>query len=210
MKKSTVYVKNYSLIYENNEYTFEEILEKNIIFKYIKIVILEEMLYIKSFPIKLKINDLEKYIFNKITDIFPENGEILYDYEKNYNKDYIYIYSIKGREKIERLCRESTLLEIVPIQFVIREYLNKVLNTKKEDYMVVTQLYNKYYFIECNNGVFVDNYVTSNHIELHEYLKQKNIKGKIFVDKDCNFDEYYLNKVEIIKMNIVGLINEKV
>ena len=167
------------------------------------------MLYIKSFPIKLKNSDLEKYIFNKITDIFPENGEILYDYEKNYNKDYIYIYSIKGREKIERLCRESTLLEITPIQFIIREYLNKILNTKKEDYRVVTHLYNKYYFIECNNGVFVDNYITNNYIELQEYLKHKNIKGKIFADKDCYLDEYFLDKVEIIKMNIVGSINEK-
>ena len=207
MKKSVIFMKNHSLIYDNKEYALDEIMEGHMISKYLKIIILEEMLYIKTISLKSKIKNLEEYISNKITEIFPENNEILYDYEKNYNKNFVHIYSIKGRDKMEKLCRECVGLEIIPMQFVIRDSLKKILDIKKESYMAFTKFDDRYYFIECSNGAFVDNYVADECMKVQKYLKNKNLYGKLFIDKKCYLDEYFLNKAEIIQMDFVGLLN---
>lgn len=210
MKKSIVYVKKFSFIYENNEYTFDDVLNKHMIFKYLKIVILEEILYIKNSSIKSKINDFEKYALHKIKDIFPENNEILYDYERSYNNDSIYIYSIKGREKIEFLCKDAISLQIIPVQFIIRDFINKKFCSRKENYMAAVKLYGRYYFIECSNGVFIDNYITDNFTNMNQYLKCKKLQGKMYIDMDLCFDEYLHDRLDIIKIDIARLINEKI
>ena len=210
MKKSVVYVKDFSFIYENNEYTFDEILKKHMVFKNLKIIILEEMLYIKSFFIESKIKDIEGYVLNKIEEIFPENDEILYSYESSQKKDSIYIYSIKGREKVERLCEKATSLQVIPIQFMIRDCINKKINSKKERFIAIAELYDRFYFIESDNGVFIDNYISDSITDFQEYLKEKDFNGKIYLDEKLNFDEYMQGKTEIIKIDIARLVNEKV
>ncbi|MGN0143927.1 MAG: hypothetical protein ACI398_03020 [Clostridium sp.] len=210
MKKSVVYLKNFSFIYENNEYTFDDVLKKQMIFKNLKIIILEEMLYIKSFLIESKINNLEDYVLNKISEIFPENNEILYDYERTRDKNSIYVYSIKGREKIESLCEKSISLQVIPVQFIIRDYINKKLYGIKEKYIAIAKIYDRYYFIEYDNGVFVDNYISENITDLQEYLRSKDFNGKIYMDEKIYLDEYMNKKLKIIKIDIARLINEKV
>lgn len=210
MKKSVIYVKDFSFIYENNEYTFDEILKKHMFFKNLKIIILEEMLYIKSFFIESKMKDIEGYVLNKIEEIFPQNDEILYSYESSPKKDSIYIYSIKGREKVERLCEKATSLQVIPIQFMLRDCINKKTNSKKEGFIAIAELYDRFYFIESENGVFIDNYISDSIIDFQEYLKEKVIHRKIYMDEKLNIDEYIQGKTEIIKIDIARLVNEKV
>lgn len=208
LKKDIVFMKENSFVYNNNEYVFDEILEKHMLFKKLEVIILEEMLYIKNIPVKFHFVNLEKYILDKIRYIFPQNGEILYDYERDNNKNLIYIYSVKGKDKVEKLSHESTFLEVIPIQFIMRKILNKILRNKNESFMALMQFDNNYYFIKCRSGVFVDNYVSENIMKIYDYFNEKNLEGKIIVDKVCSYDEYCLSKLEIIKMDIVGLIYE--
>ncbi|WP_455797760.1 hypothetical protein [Clostridium butyricum] len=99
MKKDIVFIKDNSFVYKDNEYGFYELLDKNMKFKNLKAVVLGEELYIKSILIKSKYFELEKYIANEIKNIFSQNGEILYDYEKSENTNSVYIYSIRERKK---------------------------------------------------------------------------------------------------------------
>ena len=104
MKKTTIIMKPYSFIYSGNEYDFYGLNEVvNFQNTHLKIIILEEQLYIKIFKIKRDINKISSFIQDKINNIFPQNGEILYDYEKLNSEGVISIYSIKGKKKIEKL-----------------------------------------------------------------------------------------------------------
>ena len=208
MKEGVVFVKENSFIYKDSEYIYDEISEKNMIFKRLKAVILEEMLYIKTIQLLLHGGSMEKYITDKIIEIFPQNGEILYDYEKQLNCNLVYVYSVKGKQRVEKLCSQSKYLEVIPIQFIIRKALKKVLNNKTEAYMAVAMFENSYYFIECSNGVFVDNLASKSVEEIYKHINGKCSEGKIFIDESCFINEYSLKKMEIIKMDIVGLINE--
>ena len=61
MKEGVVFVKENSFIYKDSAYLYDEISEKNMIFKRLKAVILEEKLYIKREPEQYqKINPLLK------------------------------------------------------------------------------------------------------------------------------------------------------
>ncbi|MDU4752292.1 MAG: hypothetical protein E6X86_14850, partial [Clostridium butyricum] len=135
MKKDIVFIKDNSFVYKDNEYGFYEFLDKNMKFKNLKAVVLGEELYIKNILIKSKYFELEKYIANEIKNIFSQNGEILYDYEKSKNKNSVYIYSIRGKEKVEKLCSRTVFLEVTPLQFIIRKTLKNILKNKCKDYM---------------------------------------------------------------------------
>ncbi len=208
MRERIVFVKENSFIYKNSEYIYDEISENNMIFKRLKAVILEEVLYIKTIQILLHIGSMEKYIKDKIIEIFPQSGEVLYDYEKKSNCNLVYVYSVKGKQRVEKLCSESKYLEVIPVQFIIRKALIKALHNKNEAYMAVAIFENRYYFIQCSNGVFVDNLVSTSLEEIYEHINEKCWKGKVFMDQSCHINEYSLENMEIIKMDIVGLINE--
>ncbi|WP_294156658.1 hypothetical protein [uncultured Clostridium sp.] len=204
MKSDIVFIKDSSFYYKDNEYDFYEILEKNMSFKKLKIIILEEELYIKEVEIKSHFGDLEKNILKKIEEIFPKNDQILYHYEKCKNKKSIYIYSVKGREKVEKLCCECEVLTVVPIQFIMR----KILNKKYAEFKALAEYDSKYYYINCSEDVFIDNYTADNIEEVYDYFNKKNLIGKIIVDEKCSCDEYYLKNLEIIKLNFLRLIYE--
>lgn len=208
MKKDIVFIKDNSFVYKDNEYGFYEFLDKNMKFKNLKAVVLGEELYIKNILIKSKYFELEKYIANEIKNIFSQNGEILYDYEKSKNKNSVYIYSIRGKEKVEKLCSRTVFLEVTPLQFIIRKTLKNIFKNKCKDYMSLIKFDNKYYFIKCSNDVFIDNYVSKDLEKVCQYIDSKYEKEIIIIDNKCFLDEYSLEKLEIIKKDIVGAINE--
>lgn len=210
MKKNIIFLKECSFNYENCEYGFDEIKEKSMFFKNLKVIILEESIYIKSVPIKYRFVNFEKYIEKKIVNILPQDGRILYDYEESHDKKFVYIYVVRGKDKIEKLCSESRFLEVLPIQFVIKSILDIQLRKKYKNIMALMQWEKTYYFIKCSNGVLTDNYVSEDISKIYEYLNERNFEGEIVVDKKCSCDEYYLRKLEIIKKDIVELIYEKI
>ena len=106
MKKSIVIIKKNLFIYNGEEYDFDKVNEMNNLLKSnLKIIILEEELYVKQFTSKIKRNKIYEFIDYKINNDFPQNGDILYDFEKNNN--IIAIYYIKGAKRIEKIIRNS-------------------------------------------------------------------------------------------------------
>ena len=209
MKKDIIFLKEFSFNYVNDEYGFDEIEKRYMFFKNLKVIILEESIYIKAIPLQYRFGNLEKYIENKIVEIFPQDGKILYDYEKSNEKNCVYIYAIRGKDKIEKLCSESVSLEVLPIQFIIKDILNIILRKKEIDVMALVKLDDIYYFIKCSNGLLIDNYVSEDILKIYDYLDEKNFQGKIIVDKKCSVDEYFLRNLEIIEKDILELIYEK-
>lgn len=209
MKKNIVFVKNNSFIYKDIEYGFYELAERNMKFRNLKVVILEEELYIKSVLIKSRFFKLERCISDEIKNVLSQSREILYDYEKNNKEKSVYIYSIRGKENVEKLCSQSNSLEVIPIQFIIRKALKNVLKKYKfKDYMSLIKLHNKYYFIRCVSELFDDNYVSENLENICNYINSKYEKEIIIIDNNCYINEYYFEKMEIIKKDIMGAINE--
>lgn len=209
MKKNIVFVKNNSFIYKDIEYGFYELAERNMKFRNLKVVILEEELYIKSVLIKSRCFKLERCISDEIKNVLSQSREILYDYEKNNKEKSVYIYSIRGKENVEKLCSQSVSLEVIPIQFVIRKALKSILKKNKlKDYMSIVKLHNKYYFIRCINDIFNDNYVSENLEKICDHINSKYKKETVIIDYNCYVNEYYLKEMEIIKKDIMGAINE--
>ena len=126
MRKVKILVKQNSYLYKNDEYDFYKLSDTiNLYNSKMKIIILEEPLYIKIFKINKNIRKISEFIQEKIENIFPQNGDILYDYEKLNSEGVVSIYSIKGKKKIEKLISNAKDIQVIPIQFFMREVMMK-------------------------------------------------------------------------------------
>ena len=110
MNKSVVIVKKNFFIYNEEEYDFDKVTEmKHLLKSNIKLIIFEEELFVKQFTNKIKGSKIYEFIDYKINNDFPQNGDILYDFEKN--KNVISIYYIKGAKRIEKLSEIANNIE---------------------------------------------------------------------------------------------------
>ncbi|WP_294376272.1 hypothetical protein [uncultured Clostridium sp.] len=210
MKTDVIFLKEDSFIFDKNEYGFNDFLEDNMLSKKLKIIILGEVIYIERVLLKFRFLKINKLISDKIQEIFPNSSEILHDYKINLKEKIIYMYSIKGKKKVENLCYKSNYLEVIPFQFLIGNILNKLIRKKYTKFMVLIKFNDEYYFMEYAKNNLIDNAVSSDINNIYEYLNEKNLQGKIIIDEKCFYDEYYFKNMEIIKMNILEKINEKI
>ncbi|MDO5516898.1 MAG: hypothetical protein Q4F66_05040 [Clostridium sp.] len=209
MKKVTIIMKPYSFLYNNSEYDFYGLNEAvNLINKHIKIVILEEQLFIKIFEIKKDIKKMSAFIQDKINNIFPQNGEILYDYEKNNSDNLLAIYSVKGKKKIEKLSMNAKELEVVPIQFVIKDEFLKIFKNKKLTCSVIFRVEDSFYYIYIKNGLLYENYICG---DLNGILQRVPEEGgyDVYIDSNIAYENTHKDKIKFIEINMEGLIYEK-
>lgn len=206
MKKSIILINKNSFVFNYQEYGFDRINEIVALFKpRLKIIILEENLYVKQFTNNVKRHKMYEFVDNKINNDFPQTGDLLYHFEKNNN--IIAIYSIKGAKRIERLSITSNSLEIKPIQFIIREIMQKILKRNNFNANVVLKLNKVYYFTCFKNGLFNYGFVGENEDSI---LNEINNFEEIYTDNN-DFDIFSSKKkIKIIKLNMGDLINEKV
>ncbi|OOM80027.1 hypothetical protein [Clostridium sp. BL-8] len=206
MKKSIILINKSSFVFNNKEYNFDRINEIVDLFKpRLKIVILEENLYVKQFNDKVKKHRMYEFVNNKINNNFPQTGDLLYDFEKKNN--IIVIYSIKGAKRVEKLSVASSFLEIKPIQFIIKEVMQKILKRNNFNADVVVKLNEFYYFTSFKKGLFNYGFVNDNEKLI---LNEINDSEEIYMDNNV-FDIFSSkNKVKIIKLNVGDLINEKI
>lgn len=206
MSKSIILINKNSFIFNGQEYNFDRINEIRSLFKLnLKIVILEENLYVKQFASKVKRCKIYEFINNKINNDFPQTGDLLYDFEKKDN--IIAIYSIKGARRIEGLSQIANNLEVKPIQFIIKEIMMKKLKRKNFNAAVLLK-FNEYYYLTCfKNGLYNYGFVSD--------------KEDLFLNETNNFEEAYIDnsvvsmlspkrKIRMIKLNIGELINEQI
>jgi hypothetical protein len=209
MTKSIILINKNSYIYNGEEYDFDKFDEINNSLKSnIKIVILEEELYVKQFNVNMKRRKIYEFIDYKINNDFPQNGDILYDFEKNNNT--IAIYSIKGAKRIEKIAKNAKKLEVKPIQFIIKDTMGKILRNNPLTCKVLIKYNEYYYYTSFKEGLYDYGFATENKdIVLNTLLKTQNF-GEIYVDDDTANLISLNNKFKIIKITIGELINERI
>lgn len=208
MKKSIVIIKKNSFIYNEEEYDFDKVNDMNNLLKSnIKIVIVEEELYVKQFESNLKRNKMHDFINYKINNDFPQNGDILYDFERNNN--LISIYYIKGAKRIEKVSEIAKNIEVKPIQIIVKEVMIKILKNNIFDCKVLTKFMGYYYYISFKNGLFNNNYIEKDKERVLDTIIENGDFGEIYIDNSLD-DLSLANKFKIIKINIGELINEKI
>ena len=208
MKKSIVIIKKNLFIYNGEEYDFDKVNDINNLLKSnLKIVILEEELYVKQFEIKIKENKMHEFIDYKINNDFPQNGDILYDFEKNNN--IIAIYYLKGAKRIEKISERAKNIEVKPIQFIVKDVMKKIFKTNIFNCKVIIKLNEYYYYISFKEGLFYYGLVEKDKETVLHKINENDDFGEIYVDNSL-CDLSFTNKIKIVKMNIGELINEKI
>jgi hypothetical protein len=209
MKKAIIFVNRNNFIYNKEKYSFDKLNEvKRVIKKDIKIVILEEELCLKKFDNNAKRFQLTKFVDSLIEKEFPQNGDILYDYEKKNN--VIVIYYIRGAKRIERLAEGAKKIEVKPIQLIIKEVMRKELKANNNSGRVLIKINEYYYYIYFEAGIFDHCKVKENKASIINEIYD-DINGKeIFVDKSA-IDVLPVNdNLKIIEIDIGSLINETI
>ncbi|MCE5221417.1 MAG: hypothetical protein LLF98_09190 [Clostridium sp.] len=208
MKKSIIIIKKNLFIYNEEEYDFDKVDEMNNLLKSnLKIIILEEELYVKQFTSEIKRNKMYEFIDYKINNEFPQNGDILYDFERNNN--IISIYYIKGAKRIEKICETAKNIEVKPIQFIVKDVMMKILKTNIFNCKVFIKFNEYYYYISFKEGLFYYGLVEKDKEIVWDKISQNDDFGEIYVDNSL-CDLPITNKLNIIKMNIGELINAKI
>ena len=210
MRKVKILVKQHSYLYKNDEYDFYKLSDTiNLYNSKMKIIILEEPLYIKIFKINKNIRKISEFIQDKIDNIFPQNGDILYDYEKLNSEGVISIYSIKGKRKIEKLITNAKDIQVVPIQFFMREVMMKKMKNKKLTCGVIFQIDKNYYYVYIKKGLIADNYISGNLDEIIDKINAQQIESQVYID-DCISDiNIHKSHIKFIKINIKEQMHEK-
>lgn len=211
MKKSIIIIKKNSFIYNEEEYDFNKVDDiLHLLKSNLKIIILEEDLYIKQFTNKIKKRKIYEFVDYKINNDFPQNGDILYDYEFKKKNNIICIYSIRGAKRIEKLSDTAKNIEIKPIQFVVKDLMMKFLKNDVFTCEVLIKFNECYYYISFKDGLFFYGFVEKDINFVFNKIINNNSLREIYVDNSIGDCSHLTNKIKIIKMNIGELINEKI
>jgi hypothetical protein len=211
MKKSIIIIRKNSFIYNKEEYRFDEI--DNIVHLLkpnIKIIILEEELYIKQFINNITKNNINKLVEYKINNEFPQNGDILYDYIYRKKSNIISIYYIRGAKRIEKLLDSASNLEIKPIQFIVKDVMRKFLKNNMFDCNVLVKLEEYYYYLSFKEGLFHYGVIEKEIDLVFDKIIQNDNINEIYVDNNVIYNLCFEDKFKIVKINIGDLINEKI
>lgn len=210
MNKVKILLKQHSYLYGNNEYDFFDVSNMvKINNSKIKIIILEEPIFVKIFQVDRNITKIEDFIEEKIENIFPQNGDILYDYEIVRREGLLSIYSIKGKKKVEKLIATARDARVIPIQFFIREVISKRMRNKKLTCGVIIKIDKNYYFVYIKRGLIAYNYISPNIDEIIDKIELQAIKDEIYIDESIDYTKAKENNTKYIKINIKDKIYEK-
>lgn len=211
MRKSIIIVKKKSFIYNQEEYGFDQVDDIiHLLKSNIKIIIVEEDLYIKQFMNNMKKLNINKFVEYKINNDFPQNGDILYDYAVKKNSNIISIYYIRGAKRIEKLLDTANNIEIKPIQFIIKEVMRKFLRDNTFSCKVLFKFSEYYYYLSFKNGLFHYGFFEKDMDLVFDKITKNDNINEIYVGDNIVNDLCLKNKFKTLKINIGELINEEV
>lgn len=208
-KNSVVTMKPYSFVYNKEEYDFHNFKEEiDLSNCNMKIVMAEEQLFIKIFEVNNDIKKILSFIQDKIDNIFPQNGEILYDYEKNNDNNLLAIYSIKGKKRIEKLSQNANNLEVKPIQLIVKKSLIKKLKNKNLSCSVIFKFEDSFYYLKIDKGLLYENHISENlYIVLDKVLKDD--ISELYIDQNIDYTKLHIDNIRFIKLNMEELVYDK-
>jgi len=202
-------LKQNSYFYGNEEYDFYTLGNTiNLCNVKMKIIILEEPLFIKVFQINKNIRKITDFIQEKIENIFPQTGDILYDYERIKSEKLLSIYSIKGKKKIEKLISNARDVQVIPIQFFMREVMIKKMKNKRLTCGVIIKIEENYYFVYIKKGIIADNCISKNIDEIINKIDEQKIEEEVYIDESICLNNYK-NNIKFKKINMKEQLYEK-
>lgn len=210
MKNEIIILRKNSFTYNNERYNIEELRNLDeIMHQCVTVVILQEELYSKHFYISNKRNGFVKFIERKIKNEFPQNGDILYDYEECEN-NIVAIYSIKGKSKIAPLEKYIKELHVKPIQVIIRSILKSLLKEESLNIKALVKFEEYYYYICLKKGLFYECIAEKNFDFVINKIIEQGEGGLLISNIDLKQLEMLKNifKIKYIKME--DYINEKI
>lgn len=166
--KETLGVFNACIIYNNDVYDDLDILIDKLGDKR-KIIIFDKDILVKIYEFKNKPKNLLQEVNNKIHEDIPLQDDILIHYEYNNRNKKLIIYYMSGGVVIDRLSSDAKKLEVVPIQFIIKEFAEKSLK-KKSKYTAIVKIKNKIYMIKVNQNYITESYITVEFNEIANKL----------------------------------------
>lgn len=186
------------LYFKNIEYdynTFKTLLEK--VDKKRRITIYSEKIFIKKYRYPEEKIKIDKYIDNKVTEDFSDKSNLLFNYEIEKNKRYIYVYSIRN-DNIKMLFKGAKDLIIEPIQFKVRKSVLKKIR-KHKNILVFYKVRRLNHLINLEDGFIIDALITENIEEINKYINERRKSDYILVVdkklKDINIEDinYYID-----------------
>lgn len=187
--KDKLYFKNIEYDY----YTFKSLL--NSISKKIRIIIFSEKIFIKKYIYPEEKVKIEKYIDDKISDDFSDKSNLLFHYEVEKNKRYIYLYSMRI-DRVNNLFNCAKELIVEPVQFKVKNKILKKL--RKHKYVIVYyKIKELNHLINIEDGLITDTLITENFEEINNYITErsyyvlvvdKNLKDMKIEDINYYFD----------------------
>lgn len=209
MNKAVILMKKNSFIFNGEEYSFDRISEVRLLFKSgLKIIILEEELYARQFVNNIEGNKISKFVEYKINNDFMQNGDILYDFQKDNN--IIAIYYIKGAKRIEKLSEAADELEVKPMQFIAKEVMETALNNENFTCSLLIKFLECFYYMTFKNGLFYSGCVSKEADIISSKIIKNNELKEIYIDYNVEENLFVSKEIKLIKINLGELINEKI
>jgi hypothetical protein len=170
------------LYFKNIEYDYNTFnLLLNNINKKIRITISSEKIFIKKYSYPEGKIRIEKYIDNKISEDFSDKANLLFHYEVEKNKRYIYLYSMRI-DRINNLFHCAKELIVEPVQFKVK---NKVLKKLRKHKLILVHYKTKElnHLINIENNFIVDSLITESFEEVNTYINERS-DHVLVVDKN--------------------------
>lgn len=209
MKSRILLNKNF-FIYKKEKYLNEEFYKiKEKLHSTLKIIILEEELNVNYYNIKLKRNKLSDFVSENIKNNFPQNGDVLYDYEYDKKKQIMYIYYIKGGRRISGFIENANNLEIKPIQFLIKSVLRNKFKIKDRILKSLIKINEYYYYIILEDNIIKKSLVEKNKEIIMKNMDVYNSNYVLYVDNNI-LDNIKEENINLVNFDIMKGIYEEI
>lgn len=178
---------------------------------YREVIIMGEALWVKVYSFSENETSIEKFVEDIITKEFLAGEDLLFHYEFIKLENKVYIYSIKKGVAVEKITIGAKNLDIVPVQFKIKELINNKLK-KYRNFIAITKIRGIYYLINVEGGLIINGLVNENiDVIFNELPKYININKEIIVDREINIKENnkdeYLKNIQYLKIG--EIVDEK-
>lgn len=211
MSRGLIVVKKNSFLFNGKEYSFNDLEEiSNILKSSIKVILLEEELYSKHFNENISKAKLKKFVAQKINNEFPDNTDMLYNYEQNRSNRIIAIYSSKGGIRIDKISEKAKNLEVKPMQYIIQACMQNILDEKLVDSKILIKFNGYYYYVSFQKGLFYYGFVEKEMKIIINRILECEQQGQMYVDDSIEDISFFKENFKLVKINMGDLLNEQV
>lgn len=156
------------------------------------IYILEEEVFNKRYYYKNEYN-----IEQLLSSDFVLDDNYLFDYKINKLNKYVDVYAVKGGSNIDKLCKDATNLQVIPIQLKIAKDIKGKIRDKV--YGLIITIKDIYYYICVANKRVIRTIVEKEEEIFKERIKKYSTKYPTYIENRVK-DNFKLDKCKKIKL----------